>query len=238
MSNKKINFKILTSSPEFFPGILQESVMGKAFGKGIFEIEAINLRDFAFDKRKTIDDECYGDGAGMLMKPEILSEAIEKNAMDKKKLIYFSPRGKLFNQKMARDFAKFDEISMICAKFEGIDERIIEHYEIEEISIGDYILSNGELAAFVFMDAILRNVSGVLGKDESAQEESFCLKESEFLLEYPQYTRPSVWRGREVPEILRSGDHGKVKKWRFEQAIAKTKANRPDLYRKFLDEEN
>lgn len=225
-----INFKILTIFPELFPGALAASITGLALEKKLWNLEAINIRDYAFDARGTVDDTPYGGGAGMLMKADVLGEAIEKNLGEKKpKIIYLSPRGKVLNQKMARELAKEKEIMILCGRYEGVDQRVLEEFQIEEISIGDYVLSGGEIAAFPFIDAILRNVEGVLGADESLCEESF---DYENLLEYPHYTRPAEWRGRKVPEVLTSGHHKKINEWRKDQALEITKKNRPDLLKK------
>jgi tRNA (guanine37-N1)-methyltransferase len=221
-----ISFKILTLFPELFPGPLAASVTGAALEKKLWSFEAINIRDFAFDKRGTVDDTPYGGGAGMVLKPDVLANAIENSGA--KKIIYLSPRGKVFNQKIAQELAKEEEVTILCGRYEGVDQRVLDEFEIEEISIGDYVLSGGEIAAYVFIDAILRNVSGVLGADESLSEESFT-GEFEKLLEYPQYTKPAEWRGRKVPEVLTGGHHAKINKWRKEQAIALTKKIRPDL---------
>lgn len=204
-------------------------------------MQAINIRDFAIDKHKTVDDYPYGGGAGMLLKADIVANAIEfaqQNSATKKRIIYFSPRGKVFNQKMAQELAQEQEIILLCGRYEGVDQRVLDEFAIEEISIGDFVVSGGELAAYVVIDAVLRNVSGVLGADESLSEESFGAKNSseyENLLEYPHYTRPAEWRGRKVPEILTKGNHKKIEEWRKEQAIAITKKNRPDLYQKLIN---
>ena len=233
-----INFKILTLFPELFPGPLAASITGVALEKKIWSLEAINIRDFAKDERKTVDDTPYGGGAGMVLKADILADAIEKNLQSESKIFYLSPRGKTLTQKKARELAQEKEIILLCGRYEGVDQRVLDEFAIEEISIGDYVLSGGELAAFVVIDAILRNVEGVLGADESLAEESFGSKENleyENLLEYPHFTRPAKWRGREVPQVLTSGHHKKINEWRKDQAIEITKKNRPDLYQKFLD---
>ncbi len=247
-----INFKVLTIFPELFPGPLGISVIGSALQKNLWQIEAINIRDYAKDERGTVDDAPYGGGAGMLFKADVVAGAIESalasfekggniaqramtedlNQRSKPKIIYLSPRGKKFTQKKAQELAKESEIILLCGRYEGVDQRVLDEFEIEEISIGDYVLSGGEMAAYVVIDAILRNVDGVLGADESLSEESFGSKEnSEFenLLEYPHYTRPQEWRGREVPQILTSGHHKNIQAWRKESAIEVTKRNRPDL---------
>jgi tRNA (guanine37-N1)-methyltransferase len=227
-----INFKILTLFPELFPGPLATSITGVALEKKIWSLEAINIRDFTKDERKTVDDTPYGGGAGMVLKADILADAIEKNLQSESKIFYLSPRGKTLTQKKARELAQEKEIILLCGRYEGVDQRVLDEFAIEEISIGDYVLSGGELAAFVVIDAILRNVEGVLGADESLAEESFGSKENleyENLLEYPHFTRPAKWRGREVPQVLTSGHHKKINEWRKEKAIEITKKNRPDL---------
>ncbi len=239
-----INFKILTIFPDLFPGPLAASITGGALEKNLWSIEAINIRDYAKDKRGTVDDMPYGGGAGMVLKVDVLADAIESTFAEatadlkKPKIIYLSPRGKVLTQKIARELAEEKEIILLCGRYEGVDQRVLDEYEIEEISIGDYVLSGGEIAAFVLIDAVLRNVEGVLGAEESLSEESFGAKEnSQFdnLLEYPHYTRPQEWRGREVPEVLTSGHHKKINEWRKEKAIEITKKNRPDLFEKFLN---
>ena len=205
--------------------------------KKLWEIEAIDIRKYAKDKHGTVDDTPYGGGAGMVLKADVVADAIEANSPTK--IIYLSPRGRVFNQKIARELAKEKEIMILCGRYEGVDQRVLDEFAIEEVSIGDYVLSGGEIAAYPFIDAILRNVEGVLGADESLAEESFGSEknpEFENLLEYPHYTRPAKWKGREVPEILTQGHHKKINEWRKEQAIVMTKKNRPDLYQKFLDE--
>jgi len=235
-----IKFRVFTIFPELFPQILATSIMGDALQKNLWQIEVINIRDYAVDNRKTIDDTPFGGGAGMLFRPDILSFAIEKNLTDPQnsKIIYPSPRGKLFNQDMARNLAKNTEINIICGRYEGIDQRVIELFNIEEISIGDYVLSSGELACYVMIDAILRNVENVLGAKTSLDEESFGSDENSpyrNLLEYPHYTRPAEFRGHKVPEVLISGHHQNIANWRLEKSLEITKNRRPDLYQKYLE---
>jgi tRNA (guanine37-N1)-methyltransferase len=225
------NFLLLLF-PELFPGPLSASVTGAALEKKLWSLEAINIRDFTKDERKTVDDTPYGGGAGMVLKADILADAIEKNLKPESKIFYLSPRGKTLTQKKARELAQEKEIILLCGRYEGVDQRVLDEFAIEEISIGDYVLSGGELAAFIVIDAVLRNVDGVLGADESLAEESFGSKgnsQYENLLEYPHFTRPANWRGREVPEVLTSGHHKKISEWRKEKAIEITKKNRPDL---------
>lgn len=236
-----INFKILTLFPELFPGPLAASVTGAAWAKKLWSFEAINIRSYAKDKHGTVDDTPYGGGAGMVLKAQVIADAIEDAVVEPDnhhpKILYLSPRGKTLTQKIARELAQESEIIFLCGRYEGVDQRVLDEFQIEEISIGDYVLSGGEMAAYVVIDAILRNVDGVLGADESLAEESFGSKENlefENLLEYPHFTKPQEWRGRAVPEVLTSGHHKKIGEWRKEQALEITKKNRPDLYSKFL----
>lgn len=218
-----INFKILTLFPESFPGILDFSVIGKARNEGKWDYKATNIRDYALDKHKTVDDVPFGGGAGMLMKPDVLDRTLEKEAVGK--IIYLSPRGKKLTQKKVRELAKEENITLLCGRFEGVDARIFDLHEIEEISIGDYVLAGGEIAAQVLMEAVIRLLPGVLGNEESTESESF----EDDLLEYPQYTRPAEYKGLVVPEVLRSGNHAEIKKWQREMALKITRVNRPEL---------
>ncbi len=222
--------KILTIFPEIFPGFLGYSLTGRALKEGIWQLQAINIRDYAFDKHGSVDDTPCGGGAGMIMRPDVLGEAIEHN-YDGGKIIYMSPKGKPLTQKKVHELSKEDNLTIICGRFEGIDERVIEEYNIEEISIGDYILTGGEQAAMIMLDAVVRLLPGVLGNSASTENESF----EGNLLEYPQYTRPIEWKGRKVPDILMSGHHENVAKWQKEQALQITKERRPDLLEKTLD---
>lgn len=222
--------KILTIFPEIFPGFLGHSLTGRALNEGIWQLQTVNIRDYAFDKHGSVDDTPCGGGAGMIMRPDVLGEAIEHN-YDGGKIIYMSPKGKPLTQKKVHELSKEDNLTIICGRFEGIDERVIEEYNIEEISIGDYILTGGEQAAMVMLDAIVRLLPGVLGNSASTENESF----EGNLLEYPQYTRPVEWKGRKVPDILMSGHHENVSKWQKEQALQITKERRPDLLEKTLD---
>lgn len=227
-----INFKILTLFPNLFPGPLSESVTGIALEKNLWSCSAINIRDYSKDKHHRVDDMPYGGGAGMVLRSDVISDAINDVKSSKSKIIYLSPRGKRLTQNIARDLAKEQEIIMLCGRYEGVDQRVLDEFEIEELSIGDYVLSGGELAAYVVIDAILRNVTNVLGDANSLNEESFggIIKgQYDNLLEYPQYTRPEIWQGRKVPDILLSGHHENIRKWRLEQAKKITQKNRPDL---------
>jgi len=219
-----MKFHVLTLFPEIPRAFFETSIMAKAVEKGIIAYDLVNIRDFAFDKHKTCDDSPYGGGAGMLMLPEPLGRALESVEAKKKRVIYVTPSGKPFTQKLAKELSHEEELVFICGRYEGVDQRIIDSWVDDEISIGDYVLSSGEIAATVIIDAVYRLVEGVISK-ESLEEESY----SNGLLEYPQYTRPEVYNGMKVPDVLVSGHHENIRKWRLEKQIAKTLANRPDL---------
>ncbi len=227
--------KIITLFPETFPGVLGASLTGKALQDGLWKLEPIDLRLFGEGKHRNVDDTPAGGGAGMVLRPDIMGRAIQfaqKNApQDRTRwpLVYLSPRGKPFDQQTARRFAAADGITMICGRFEGLDQRVIDHYDIEEVSIGDYVLTGGEIAAQAILDATIRLRAGVLGNATSTEDESF----SEGLLEHPQYTRPADWEGHKVPDVLTSGDHGKVAEWRQKEAEHLTRTRRPDLWRAY-----
>ena len=221
--------RIFTLYPEFFPGPLGKGLYGKALAANIWELETVNIRNYATDKHKTVDDTTYGGGSGMLIKPDVLANSLDKNLNSKERIIYLSPKGKLFNQKLAKELSKERSINLICGHFEGVDQRVIESRNIEEVSIGDFVLSGGESAAFVMLDSIIRLLPGVLGNETSAEEESF----ENGLLEYPQYTKPQIWEEKTVPDVLLSGDHAKIKDWRLSQSEAITRVRRPDLWQKY-----
>ena len=221
--------KIFTLYPDFFPGILKKGIYGRAMEKSLWSLDVINLRNYAEDRHKTVDDTPYGGGEGMVIKPDIVAKAIDQNLNNDEKIIYLTPKGKSFNQNRAKNFLKDKKINIICGHFEGIDQRVIETRGIEEISIGDFILSGGETAAYVILDSILRLVPGVLGNENSCKDESF----ENGLLEYPQYTKPQIWEKIAVPEVLLSGDHSKIKNWRLSQSEAITRLRRPDLWQKY-----
>jgi len=221
--------QIFTLYPEFFPGPLSKGLYGKALEKKIWNLKVVNIRDAAEDKHKTVDDTPFGGGAGMLMKADILAKSIDNNLEDRSRIFYLSPKGKKFDQKLAKELSKEKSINLICGHFEGVDERLLTTRNIEEVSIGDFILSGGESAAFVIIDSILRLLPGVLGNDSSKKNESF----ENGLLEYPQYTKPQIWEKKGVPEVLLSGDHAKIKDWRLSQSEAITRVRRPDLWQKY-----
>lgn len=224
--------EVLTLFPELFPGPLGVSVIGRAIDKGICSIKTINIRDYAHDRHTTVDDMAYGGGGGMVARPDVLGEAIDKGITNKSNpLIYMSPRGAVLNQDLVRHLTfKHQGLNIICGRFSGIDERILKHYDIVEISIGDYVLTNGELAAFALLDACIRLLPGVLGDDASAIVEESFGTDYRYLLEYPQYTRPVSWRGMTVPSELLSGNHKRIAAWRREQAESLTKERRLDLW--------
>lgn len=225
----RMKVKILTIFPELFPGFLGASLTGKALDEGKWSIEVVNIRDYAFDKHGSVDDTPSGGGAGMVMRADVLGAALKANYAGGR-LINMSPRGVPFNQAKAHQLAKEGELTIICSRFEGIDERVLEAYGAEDVSIGDYILTGGEQAAMVMVDAVIRLLPDVLGNSQSTVAESF----EEILLEHPQYTRPTEWEGRSIPDILLSGHHKKIADWRHLQSEEITKERRPDLWQKYL----
>ena len=234
-----MNFHILTLFPEMVMQGLNTSIIGRAAEREYISIEAVNIRDYTLDKHGKVDDYTYGGGAGMLMQAQPVYDACmavqdkiaERNTDNKKaRVIYVTPQGRTFHQEMAKEFAQEDDLIILCGHYEGIDERVLEEVVTDYVSIGDYVLTGGELPAMVMVDAIARLVPGVLHNSDSAVTESFY----DGLLEYPQYSRPEVWRDKKVPEILLSGDHAKVNAWRLEQSIDRTKKLRPDLYETYI----
>ena len=221
--------QVFTLYPEFFPGPLAKGLYGKALSNNLWNLNVVNIRDAATDKHKTVDDTPYGGGTGMLLKPDILAKSLDQRVKKDERIFYLSPRGKKFDQKFAKDLSKEKSISLICGHFEGVDERVLDTRNIEEISIGDYVLSGGETAALVVLDSILRLLPGVLGNEKSAIDETF----ENGLLEHPQYTKPQIWEKKPVPEVLLSGDHAKIKDWRLSQSEAITRDRRPDLWQKY-----
>ena len=221
---------VLTLFPEVFPGPLGSSVDGRALRSGIVKFNAVNIRDFAKDERGTVDERPYGGGPGMLMNPVVLTEAVESVKTPGATVVLTSPRGEVLSHALAQELAQSDHLIIVAGHYEGVDERMIEEVVDREISIGDYILSNGNLAAMVIADSVIRLLTGALGDGESAEQDSF----GDGLLEYPQYTRPPVFRNREVPEVLLSGDHGKIAEYRRRMSERLTRERRPDLWEKFL----
>jgi len=221
--------RVFTLYPDIFPGPFSQGLYKKAIDKKIWSLEAINIRDSANDKHKTVDDTPFGGGSGMVMKADVIAKSVDDNTSKNEKIIYLSPRGKLFNQNMAKKFSKEKNINFICGHFEGIDQSFLETRNIEEVSLGDYVLSGGETAAYVMIDAIIRLLPGVLGNKMSITDESF----ENGLLEYPHYTKPQKWEEKGVPEVLLLGDHAKIKDWRLSQSEAITRRLRPDLWEKY-----
>ncbi|GES43432.1 tRNA (guanine-N(1)-)-methyltransferase [Rhizobium dioscoreae] len=227
-SDRAMSFRatILTLYPEMFPGHLGTSLAGKAMERGQWSLDTVQIRDFATDKHRTVDDTPAGGGAGMVLKPDVLARAIDHaSENDSRPRLLMSPRGKPLTQKRVRELAAGDGVIIVCGRFEGVDQRVIDGRGLEEVSIGDYILSGGEPAALILLDAIVRILPGVMGNDLSGLHESF----EGGLLEHPHYTRPQIWEGREIPAILTSGNHAAIAKWQREQAEKLTKERRPDL---------
>lgn len=232
-----MNFHVMTLFPEMITAGLETSITGRAIKNGYISIEAVNIRDYTTNKHNKVDDYTYGGGAGMLMQAQPVYDCFqavkERITSDRKpRVIYVTPQGSVFNQKMAADFATEDDLVFLCGHYEGVDERVLEEIVTDYVSIGDYVLTGGELPAMVMIDAISRLVPGVLNNHDSAITESFY----DNLLEYPQYSRPEVWMDKSVPPILLSGDHAKVDKWRLEQSIERTRQRRPDLYEKWVEQ--
>ena len=229
-----LEVKIFTLYPDLFPGPLDTGIYKKAKENKIWDIKVINIRDYSTDGRGSVDDTPFGGGSGMLLRPDVVASALDKNTKSGEKIIYLSPKGKKFDQREARSISKLNKLNILCGHFEGIDQRLLETRNIEEYSIGDFILSGGETASFVFVDALVRLLPGVLGNEDSNKEESF----ENYLLEHPQYTKPKDWEGKSPPDILFSGDHAKIKGWRLSQSEAITRRQRPDLWKKYLEKKN
>ena len=226
-----LQVKLFTLYPDLFPGLLDVGIYKKARENKKWSLEVINIREYAFDSNRTVDDTPFGGGSGMLLKPDVVATAIDKNVTPKDRIIYLSPKGKKLDQHTIKSFSKLKNINILCGHFEGVDQRLLETRNIEEYSIGDFILSGGESASFVLIDALIRLLPGVLGNENSTLEESF----ENNLLEYPQYTKPREWEGKKVPEVLFSGDHAKIKGWRLSQSEAITRRQRPDLWKKYIE---
>ena len=228
-----MNFHVLTLFPDMIMQGLNTSITGRAIEKGLLSIEAVNIRDYSTDKHLKVDDYPYGGGAGLVMRADPICrayDAVTKKLSRKPRVVYMTPVGYTFDQKMAKEFSMEDELVILCGHYEGVDERALQTIVTDYVSIGDYVLTGGELAAMVVIDAVSRLVPGVLHNGESAVTESF----ENGLLEYPQYTRPEVYNGMAVPEVLLSGHHGNVDKWRLEQSLIRTKKYRPDLYEEYM----
>ena len=221
--------RVFTLYPELFPGPLGSGLYQKALKKKLWSLEVVNIRDYALDKHKTVDDTPFGGGGGMVMRSDVIANSLDKNISSKnEKIIYLTPKGKKFDQSHARKIME-KNLNIICGHFEGIDQRLLETRNIEEVSIGDFILSGGEIGAFVVIDAIVRLIPGVLGNPNSLTEETF----EEYLLEYPHYTKPQKWEKKSIPDVLLSGDHAKIKDWRLSQSKYITRHRRPDLWKKY-----
>ena len=221
--------RVLTVFPEMFPGPVGYSLAGRALRDGLWCLETVDIRDFARDKHRSVDDTPFGGGAGMVMRPDVVGDALAAVSRAEEPLIYLSPRGRLLDQARVRALASGPGMNLLCGRFEGVDERVLEAHEIEEISLGDFVLSGGEPAAIALIDACVRLLPGVVGQAESLAEESFA----DGLLEYPHYTRPREWRGRRVPDVLLSGHHERVREWRLAEAERSTRERRPDLWRRY-----
>ena len=221
--------RVFTLYPELFPGPLGSGLYKKALEKKLWSLEVVNIRDYATDKHKTVDDTPFGGGSGMLMRADIIANSLDKNISSKNEpIIYLSPKGKKFDQDYAKKILE-KNINIICGHFEGVDERLLETRNIEEVSVGDFVLSGGEIGAFVVIDTIVRLISGVLGNSDSLSEETF----ERNLLEYPQYTKPQKWEKKNIPDVLLTGDHAKIKDWRLSQSRDITRRRRPDLWEKY-----
>lgn len=229
-----MNFHVLTLFPEMVESGLHTSILKRAMDRDLIHLSCINIRDYTENRHGRVDDYTYGGGAGMLMQAQPVfdaCEAVQKSLPAPARVVYLTPQGALFTQEMAADFAKEENLILLCGHYEGIDERALEAIHAEVVSVGDYVLTGGELPAMIVVDAVSRLVPGVLGNDESAETDSF----QNGLLEYPQYSRPESWQGRDVPEVLLSGDHKKVSEWRLAQSLARTRERRPDLYEAYLE---
>lgn len=227
--------RVLTLFPEMFPGPLQFSLAGRALAAGIWKLETTNIRDFALDRHGSVDDAPFGGGAGQVMRADVLAAAIDAvreraPAADKQPLVYFSPRGRRLDQALVQEIAAAGGATMLCGRYEGVDQRLIEARGAMEVSLGDMVLSGGEIAALALIDAVVRLLPGVVGEARSLDEESFAAG----LLEYPHYTRPQMWEGRSVPEVLLSGNHQRIRSWRQERAVELTRAQRPDLWARYV----
>lgn len=230
-----LTVRVLTLFPEMFPGPLGLSLSGKALERGDWALETLDIRSFASDKHRSVDDTPFGGGAGMVMRPDVVDAALTAARPDEGRVIYLSPRGRPLDQELVRSLATEKTVVLLCGRYEGVDQRVLDAHEVEEVSLGDFVLSGGEPAALALIDAVVRLLPGVMGNDSSAEEESFTAG----LLEYPHFTRPAVWQGqdgvpRPVPDILVSGHHAKVQAWRTAEAERITRERRPDLWRKYL----
>lgn len=234
MTDAAFRATVLTIYPDIFPGPLGTALSGKGMEKGLWSLKVVDIRDYARDKHRAVDDTPFGGGAGMVMRPDLLAQAIDANHAAPAPLIYFSPRGRPLDQALVEEVRDAGEVTLICGRFEGVDERVLQARPVMEVSLGDFVLSGGEFAALAMLDAIVRLVPGVTGNSASLAEESFA----DGLLEYPHYTRPREWEGLTPPDILLSGDHARIHAWRQDQSRALTQERRPDLWRRYKEKEN
>ncbi len=234
MNNQGFAATVLTLYPNLFPGPLGVALSGKALEAGLWGLKVVDIRDHAHDKHRSVDDTPTGGGAGMVMRPDVLASAIDANHTTGLPLIYFSPRGRRIDQALVEEVKAEGGATLICGRFEGVDERVLKARQVMEVSLGDFVLSGGEFAALAMLDAIVRLVPGVTGNSASLAEESFA----DGLLEYPHYTRPREWEGLTPPDILLSGDHARIHAWRQDQSMALTRERRPDLWRRYKEKEN
>ncbi len=221
--------RILTVLPDMFPGVLGQSVPGRALNQGLWHMQVVDIREFSRDKHRSVDDTPSGGGPGMVLRPDVVADALDSLRPPRRR-VYVGPRGKRFDQAMARQWAEEDGVDILCGRFEGVDERVLEARGFEEVSLGDFVLFGGEVAAQAMLEAVVRLLPGVLGAAGSLEEESFA----DGLLEHPQYTRPAIWEGREIPDILGSGHHGRITTWRKERSLRLTKERRPDLWKSYV----
>ena len=225
-----LEVQIFTLYPDLYPGLLDVGIYKKAKEQQKWSLKIVDIRDYAFDNNRTVDDTPFGGGSGMVLKADVIDKCLDKNSNDYK-TYYLSPRGKVFNQNLANQISNTKGINLLCGHFEGIDQRVLDYRKIEEISVGDFVLSGGESAAVIILDAVLRLIPGVLGNKNSVKDESFI----EDLLEYPQYTQPRVWKNLEVPSVLLSGNHAEIKDWRLNQSQSITRILRPDLWSRYIN---
>ena len=229
-----LEVQIFTLYPDLYPGPFKTGLYKKALENNVWGLKVVNIRDYATDKHSSVDDTPFGGGSGMLLRPDVVASALDENIKKNETTIYLSPKGKKFDQKIAKKLSKEKKVNLLCGHFEGIDQRVLETRNIQEYSIGDFVLSGGETASFVVIDSIVRLLPGVLGNKSSVQDETF----ENDLLEYPQFTKPKNWEGKSPPEVLLSGDHAKIKGWRLSQSEAITRRQRPDLWKKYLNKKN
>ncbi|MDR2088352.1 MAG: tRNA (guanosine(37)-N1)-methyltransferase TrmD [Clostridiales Family XIII bacterium] len=227
-----MRIQALTLFPAMFAPVLNESILGRAVEQGVLDIEIVDIRSFSTDRHRKTDDYPFGGGAGMVLMPQPVFDALERLGTEGKRLVCPSPQGRMLDQQLVCELAREDALLLLCGRYEGIDRRVLDRFRFEEISVGDYILTGGELPAMVLIDAVARMLPGVLGNPRAHDEESICSG----LLEYPQYTRPAHFRGADVPEVLLSGDHKRIRLWKFEESLRLTRERRPDLFARFLEE--